>query len=288
MSVIRPQTSDLLGKTWLEGQLRYIPGPNGTGDAVGYYKNGKIRFRYPVKGNDIHGTGKMWYENGILECEEQYCHGVLNGVSCYWYLDGKIKSEKHYRHGIFHGPQKEWHPNGSIKFQGSFTEDRRHGLFTNWYANGNVASQISFVDGRRNGISKQYTEGGALILEELYVRAVLIPTRIQKLLLSGQMMAQDILKIRNAAVRRICLEQFGYARFLAQMKGETIDKSGEQELLKVEWHHREEPIYLVKVRCPSTGCFYTLRVPPSTKTVRQGIAWTFGLKEREYSPLAET
>lgn len=46
------------------------------------------------------------------------------------------------------------------------------------------------------------------------------------------------------------------------------------ELLRIPFGG-EEPIMLVKVRDPSTGRFHILRVPPSMRTCRQAIAWTF-------------
>ena len=33
---------------------------------------------------------------------------------------------------------------------------------------------------------------------------------------------------------------------------------------------------------------YYLRVPPSIRTARQGVAWTFGMAPNEYLPAAET
>ena len=80
----------------------------------------------------------------------------------------------------------------------------------------------------------------------------------------------------------------GYSRFLAQMKHDVIEKDGDQELVKIDWIKSEEPICLVKVRCPSTGAFYALRVPPGIKSVKQAVAWTFGVKEEAYVPDVET
>ena len=108
--------------------------------------------------------------------------------------------------------------------------------------------------------------------------------RIEK----GNLTAKLILRIANTAVRRICLEEFGYARFLAELPHQILDRSGEYELVKIDWHKREEPIYLVKVKCPSTGAFYTLRVPATMKTVKEAIAWTFDVNEGEYLPEVET
>jgi hypothetical protein len=33
---------------------------------------------------------------------------------------------------------------------------------------------------------------------------------------------------------------------------------------------------------------YFLRVPPETRTAREGVAWTFGMAEQEYAPEVET
>ena len=94
--------------------------------------------------------------------------------------------------------------------------------------------------------------------------------------------------MKNAEIRRICLEELGYARFLSQVDHQVIEKDGEYELVRIDWHKNEEPICLVKVKCPSTGAFYTLRVPLDMKTVKQAVAWTFGLKPSQYCPEKET
>jgi hypothetical protein len=49
-----------------------------------------------------------------------------------------------------------------------------------------------------------------------------------------------------------------------------------------------EPVVAVAVRCPSTGSEYMLRVPPTTKTAREGVAWTFGLAADAYQPSAQS
>jgi hypothetical protein len=50
----------------------------------------------------------------------------------------------------------------------------------------------------------------------------------------------------------------------------------------------EEPIMLVKVKDPSTGLIHLLRVPPTMRTCREAITWTFGMTGEEYNPIVET
>ena len=164
----------------------------------------------------------------------------------------------------------------------------RHGITMHWYPSGRLKSRERFESGLPHGINIYWDESGRLLGKKVFIRGTLITNRIHNLVNSGQLNAQHILKIKNMAVRRICLEEFGYAKFLAQLEHEVIDHKGEYDLVRINWHSREEPICLVKVRCPSTGTFYVLRVPPSMKTVTKALAWTFGMKDKEYAPEVET
>lgn len=96
----------------------------------------------------------------------------------------------------------------------------------------------------------------------------------------------------NAEVRRVLIERFGLDNFLRA--GNCIklhsDETGTLYRMNVPG---DEPILVVQVVNSSPepdGTYreYFLRVPPSIVRARQGIAWTFGLGEDEYYPLAET
>ena len=104
----------------------------------------------------------------------------------------------------------------------------------------------------------------------------------------GTLRARDVLRCRNAAIRRFLLAHVGYERLVRELKCVVIHRDGESELIMVPCRRDEEPIVLVKVRDPSTGAFYLLRVPPSVRTCKEAIAWTFGLQPHEYNPLKET
>jgi hypothetical protein len=231
----------------------------------------------------------MWYEDGSLECEENFQSGILHGPSFYWYPDGIKKKEAHYQKGRRNGIQREWHPNGILKSQEMLIEDEtRHGTYMTWYPNGMVEREINSWRGRLHGFHKHYDNKGKLLLKEIYVRGVRMPDEKYEKFLAGRLPARDILAIANTEVRRIFLEEYGYARVLADMPHKVIDRDGEQELVRIDWDRYEEPICLVKVKCPSTGAFYTLRVPPGRRTVKSAVAWTFDVNEAEYLPEKET
>ena len=104
----------------------------------------------------------------------------------------------------------------------------------------------------------------------------------------GTLRAKEIMRCRNAEIRRMLLEGFGYEKFLAEVKGEVVHKDGDYRLIRIEWNKDEEPIKLVRVKDASTNRMYVLRVPPTVKTCKEAIAWTFGLSEDEYNPIKET
>jgi hypothetical protein len=91
----------------------------------------------------------------------------------------------------------------------------------------------------------------------------------------------EILGERNAELRRVLLERFGFERFMTEAGAAVVDRDrdagGERQLL------------CLKLSCPSTGRRYLLRVPPTMRTCRQAVAWTAGFDDPElYRPLVET
>jgi hypothetical protein len=112
---------------------------------------------------------------------------------------------------------------------------------------------------------------------------------------SARMAALDPTVIRaeaNAELRRMMLEHFGYERFVAESGATPIQKDAAGKLWRIELTD-DEPIVMVEVvnsTAEPDGTFntYWLRVPPATVTAKAGVAWTFGLEESEYRPLAQT
>lgn len=255
---------------------------------TGFYPDGETHFRFFLKNGKLHGPGRIWSPGGQLLREDIFFNGILHGRQRGWHDNGQPKIELDYVNGAFHGRRREWHDNGRMKCECFYQMNLLHGVMTEWSANGLVREQVNFWEGQRHGIEKEYAESGELIAEKLYVRGVHFNGRIERLLSTGKLTARHILRIRNTAVRRICLEELGYERFYRQVPHQVIDADEHNELVRIVWHREEEPVFLVKVQCPTTGAFYMLRVPPSVTTIRQAVAWTFGVAENDYHPQEES
>jgi hypothetical protein len=107
-----------------------------------------------------------------------------------------------------------------------------------------------------------------------------------------QLTPDEILHERNAERRRVMLERYGLERLLSAGKAELLDSDtdagGRRQLLRLEVRDGE-PLVCVAVQCPSTGRRYVLRVPPTTQSCRQAVAWTAGFEDpSDYRPLVET
>ncbi len=102
-------------------------------------------------------------------------------------------------------------------------------------------------------------------------------------------------KASNVEVRRVLIERFGEERLVreggAQLVGE--DETGRLWRRPIgpqhHWGRTEEPVVMVEVRNSTaepdgSRKTYFLRVPPTTTTPREAVAWTFGLGSAEYRP----
>lgn len=104
--------------------------------------------------------------------------------------------------------------------------------------------------------------------------------------------AAEILAQTNAERRRVLLERMGYEAFLAAAEAKVIDEDrdfgGPRRLLEVPMKD-DENLVCVTVVCPSTSRQYVVRVPPTTKTCHQAVAWICGFDDpSQYRPLVET
>lgn len=96
----------------------------------------------------------------------------------------------------------------------------------------------------------------------------------------------------NAELRRVLLEHYGYERYLADSGAEPIHRDETGVLWRILLPD-DEPVVMVEVvnsTAEPDGSFrtYWLRVPPSIRTARAGVAWTFGIPEADYHPQRET
>ena len=97
--------------------------------------------------------------------------------------------------------------------------------------------------------------------------------------------SKEIMSISNVQLRTSLCMKKGYGVILKDLGGSLIHKDGEYELYEMpilkprvpRWNSDvvDKVIRLLKVKCPTTGTYYTLRVPPQINTCEEARQWTF-------------
>ncbi|MFB2973336.1 DUF6745 domain-containing protein [Aerosakkonema sp. BLCC-F183] len=96
--------------------------------------------------------------------------------------------------------------------------------------------------------------------------------------------SQWILEEDNAELRRVLIQGIGYDRICQELQAVELDYWREYVLLGIEESIDVEPVYLLKMTCPSTGYVHMLRVPPSVNSAREAIAWVnWGVDPEEFA-----
>ncbi|MFD7256293.1 DUF6745 domain-containing protein [Streptomyces sp. NPDC059874] len=104
--------------------------------------------------------------------------------------------------------------------------------------------------------------------------------------------AERIRNEDNAELRRVMLEFFGYDRYLAESGARPVhrDEYGSLWFIPLDGDEDVMMVEVLNSTAEPDGTFrtYWLRVPPTTRTAREGVAWTFGLTAEAYAPVLQT
>ncbi len=103
---------------------------------------------------------------------------------------------------------------------------------------------------------------------------------------------EQIRNEENAELRRVMLEYYGYDRYLEESGAKPVHRDETGILWRITLPGDEDAVMVEVVNSTpepdGTSRTYWLRVPPTTRTAREGVAWTFGLSAEEYDPLRQT
>ncbi|RSS60865.1 DUF6745 domain-containing protein [Streptomyces sp. WAC06614] len=108
----------------------------------------------------------------------------------------------------------------------------------------------------------------------------------------GTLTPERIRGEENAELRRVMLEHYGYERYLRESDAEPVHRDGTGVLWRIPLSDDEDVVMVEVVNSTpepdGSSRTYWLRVPPDTRTAKQGVAWTFGLGAEAYAPVRET
>jgi hypothetical protein len=82
-----------------------------------------------------------------------------------------------------------------------------------------------------------------------------------------------LLEEDNAELRQVLIQGIGYGRICHELQAVELDNWQAYTLLKIDSAVDVEPVYLLKMICPSSGRIHILRVPPETTSAKEAIIW---------------
>lgn len=105
--------------------------------------------------------------------------------------------------------------------------------------------------------------------------------------------ASRVLRWANAERRRVAIERMGLERFMQAVGAEVIQEDDYGRLWRANREVEGESFVAVEVvnSTPDPdGSYrrYFLRVPPSMRSARRAVAWSFGLTKVRYAPVMES
>jgi internalin A len=100
----------------------------------------------------------------------------------------------------------------------------------------------------------------------------------------NQWQSQWLVSEENAELRRVLIQGIGYERICQELQAIELDYWQEYTLIQIDSDVDLEPIYILKMTCPSTGYIHALRVPPEKNSAREAISWVnWGVDPEEFS-----
>lgn len=247
---------EVLGVSVIHLQKRYNRGSFAWEEV--YWANGKLMYRYrkaQKKGEFFRPDGSLW---GRYEGELNWAHRGRNCVAFDW-------QTRDIKRLYLIGPDL-WTSNpcsftwfdkkGMVRWQGQYNASQKTGVWIENY------------------------------IECVYIRGVSVP----KTLADAKPEEIDVYRViteKNAQLRAVLIEKIGMNRIINELKGEILDEDtvNDFSLINIRLAKEDDKrfngdktINFLKVKCPSTQAFYTLRVPPGIKDVRTARQWTFGVE----------
>lgn len=272
-----------------------------------WYHGGELAVECNYRDDLLDGIKRRYFQSGKIFSETTYFDGVKQGIMRRFFLSGQVYSETTYYNGVENGPARQYYKSGRLESELNFVDDQlqgqakyfnegekivtvnyennlKEGIERRYTRNGVLYAEIPFIHGHRHGISKYYkVDANNGITRAAYIDDIRVPLELYEN--PEKITMQVIMDEGNIELRRVLIGLMGYERFLSQLPGKIIDRSGEYSLHKIDQvidNDFRYDISLLKVRCASTGAWYVLRVPPFIKTCLEALAWTFTLETGEY------
>ncbi len=113
--------------------------------------------------------------------------------------------------------------------------------------------------------------------------------KVEKKVATGNYNSVYAINYPNVTVRAEMIKHIGYGKIVTELGGHSLEKRDGYELIEFPLPKEKEPsnpyirgndtvLKVLKMLCPSTKVYYTLRVPPQCKNIAEALNWTYGVE----------
>ncbi|PCE66016.1 tetratricopeptide repeat protein [Sediminicola luteus] len=99
---------------------------------------------YEFKEGKRNGTDKAYYDNGILQSQNQFVNGLMQGMQSSYFPNEQLESEVNAMDDLYEGVRKTYFPDGVLETTSEYSEGSRNGLFTEYDNDGKPYYQFEY------------------------------------------------------------------------------------------------------------------------------------------------
>lgn len=126
------------------------------------YPNSKIMYQGHQQLGKISGTGKYFYDDGVLRYEGQWTNGIAEGHGIEFSPTGRKVYEGEWKDGSRHGKGKTFYGDGKIQYEGDFYNGYKSGQGTLYDIEGNMIYKGGWDLNKYNESGVEYEKDGKL------------------------------------------------------------------------------------------------------------------------------
>ena len=135
------------------------------------------------------------------------------------------------------------------------------------------------------------SDGPAMAFGDGYSVYAVHGVRVAERVVKREYTASDITSELNIEVRRVMLDLYGTDRYIQEIGAKPFHRDDWGTLYRVQ-HRGDEDLCMVRIvngtpEPDGTDKDYWLRVPPTTETALEGVAWTYEVSPAQYAQLIE-
>lgn len=130
------------------------------------HSNGEpvLKIEYPYENGFVHGTVKLYRDDGVLDSETPYNLGVVNGTFLSYYESGRVKHQIPYVQGEKHGLVKFFYdrdedssepvvldgvsyiPEDNVEYDGEYSRGVNVGIVRMYWPNSKIQARIDYSE----------------------------------------------------------------------------------------------------------------------------------------------